>query len=89
MPVAAGVAGDERGPGRRRCRRGAGPPSCHVGPYRSATEPDLAAGRAPLEAWADAQGLARGDYVEHFVKGPVEEPDHAQWETELAYLTTA
>ena len=61
----------------------------HVGPYRSETEPDLAAGRATLEAWADAQGLTRGDYVEHYVKGPVKEPDHARWETELASLTTA
>jgi hypothetical protein len=52
-------------------------------------EPDLAGGRATLQAWADAQGLARGDYVETFVKGPVEEPDHGRWETEPAYLTTA
>ena len=88
VPVAPGVAGDER------VRAGELPAGrwatfVHVGPYRSETEPDLAAGRATLEAWADAQGLARGDYVEHYVKGPVEEPDHARWETELACLTTA
>jgi len=88
VPVAPGVAGDER------VRAGELPAGCwatvvHVGPYRSETDPDLAAGRATLEAWADAQGLARGDYVEHYVKGPVEEPDHARWETELACLTTA
>ena len=88
VPVAGGAATSACRAGRA-CRRGAGPRSCHVGPYRSETEPDLAAGRATLEAWADAQGLARGDYVEHYLKGPVAEPDHARWETELAYLTTA
>jgi effector-binding domain-containing protein len=61
----------------------------HVGPYNHATVPDLAAGRATLRAWADAQGLARLGYIEHFVKGPVEESDYTRWETELAYLTTA
>ena len=45
---------------------------------------------APSDArGVGGQGLARGDYVEHYVKGPVEEPDHTRWETELAYLTTA
>ena len=88
VPVAPGVTGDER------VRAGELPAGrwatfVHVGPYRSETDPDLAAGRATLEAWADAQGLARGDYVEHYLKGPVEEPDHARWETELASLTTA
>lgn len=88
VPVADGVTGEGR------IRAGVLPAGrwatfVHVGPYNSATEPDLAAGRATLRAWADAQGLARGDYAEHFVKGPVEEPDHARWETELAYLTTA
>ena len=88
VPVAPGIPGDER------VRSGELPAGrwatyLHVGPYRSETEPDLAAGRATLRDWADAQGLPRADYVEHFVKGPVEEPDHARWETELAYLTTA
>ena len=88
VPVAPGVSGDER------VRAGELPAGrwatfVHVGPYRSETEPDLADGRATLGAWADAQGLACADYVEHFVKGPVEEPDHTRWETELAYLITA
>ena len=88
VPVADGVTG------AGRIRAGVLPAGrwatfVHVGAYRSETERDLAAGRATLEAWADAQGLARGDYVEHYVKGPVEEPDHTRWETELAYLTTA
>ena len=88
VPVPAGVAGDGR------VKAGALPAGrwatlLHVGPYTSATEPDLAAGRARLQAWADAEGLARVGFVEHFIKGPVEEPDHTRWETELAYLTTA
>ena len=88
VPVAPGVSGDERvQAGELPAGRWA--TFVHVGPYRSETDPDLAAGRATLEAWADAQGLTRGDYVEHYVKGPVEEPDHARWETELASLTTA
>jgi len=88
VPVAPGVDGDERVQAGE-LPAGSWATSVHVGPYRSETEPDLAAGRATLEAWADAHGLARGDYVEHYLKGPVEEPDHARWETELACLTTA
>ena len=88
VPVAPGVRGDERVTARE-LPAGRWATFLHAGPYNSETEPDLAAGRATLQAWADAQGLARGEYVEHFVKGPVEEPDHTKWETELAYLTTA
>jgi effector-binding domain-containing protein len=70
----------------------------HVGPYRSATEPDLAAARARLQAWADERGLVYGRrtdrgkelpaYVERYFVGPMEEPDYSKWETELAYLIT-
>ena len=82
-----GISGDER------VRSGELPAGrwatyLHVGPYRSETEPDLAAGRATLQP-GRTPGAARADYVEHFFTGPVEEPDHARWETELAYLTTA
>ena len=88
VPVAPGVAGDDR------VQAGELPAGdwatfLHVGPYRSDTAPDLAAGHAAMRAWMDAQGLAHRDRVEHFVLGPVEEPDFTRWETELAYLTTA
>ena len=87
VPVAPGVAGDERvQAGELPAGRWA--TFLHVGPYDHATEPDLAAGRATLQAWMDAQGLAHGEYVEHFILGPVEEPDFTRWQTELAYLTT-
>jgi effector-binding domain-containing protein len=70
----------------------------HVGPYSSATTPDLSAARAALRTWMDEQDLVldgretddgstlRG-CVEHFRIGPAEEPDYSKWETELAYLT--
>jgi hypothetical protein len=88
VPVAPGVSGDER------VQAGALPAGrwatfVHVGPYRSETDPDLAAGHATLQAWMDAQELERGDYVEHFILGPAEQPDFTRWQTELAYLTTA
>ncbi len=88
VPAAPGVRGD----GRVKADAlpaGRWATYLHIGPYSHATEPDLAAGRATLRAWADAQGLTRLGYVEHFIKGPVEEPDPSRWETELAYLTTA
>jgi hypothetical protein len=88
VPVAAAVEGD----GRVKADvlpAGRWATFLHVGPYNHATEPDLAAGRATLRAWADAQGLTRLGYAEHFIRGPVEEPDYTKWETELAYLTTA
>jgi hypothetical protein len=69
----------------------------HHGAYRSEAEPDLAAARARLEGWAGARGLeldrdatargsAPGCYLERYLVGPAEEPDHSRWRTELAYL---
>jgi hypothetical protein len=68
----------------------------HIGPYRSETAPDLAAARTALEAWARERGIVyssqtdRGSAlpgcVEHYLTGPVEEPDHSKWQTELARL---
>jgi GyrI-like small molecule binding protein len=69
----------------------------HAGPYRSTTEPDLAAARATVHDWGEGRGIrwdgrgtergsALGCYVEHYLVGPVEEPDHSRWRTELAYL---
>jgi len=70
----------------------------HVGPYNSATTPDLAAARAMLDGWMDRHGIALdrratdrgvvlGGCVERYLTGPVQEPDHSRWQTELAYLT--
>ena len=87
VPVADGVQG-EGGVRAGSLPAGRWATFLHVGPYNSATERDLAAGRATLQAWVDAEGLVRTDYVEHFITGPVEQPDHMRWETELAYLTT-
>ena len=58
----------------------------HVGPYRSDTQPDLAVARAVLQDWAEREGLTVSGYLEHYRIGPVEEPDYAKWETELAFL---
>ena len=58
----------------------------HVGPYRSETQPDLAVARAALQDWAEREGLTVSGYLEHYRIGPVEEPDYAKWETELAFL---
>lgn len=85
VPVGAGVPGDER------VRAGVLPPGryatlLHVGPYSSKTAPDLKAAHAALRDWADKQGVALAGCVEHYRIGPVEEPDHSKWETELAYL---
>ena len=88
VPVAPGVSGDERvQAGELPAGRWA--TFLHVGPYSHATEPDLAAGHATLQAWMDAQGLTRAGHVEHYMTGPNEEPDFTRWQTELAYLTTA
>jgi hypothetical protein len=58
----------------------------HVGPYRHETEPDLAAARASLQAWAEDHGLNPTAYSEQYRIGPVEERDWTKWETELAFL---
>jgi effector-binding domain-containing protein len=69
----------------------------HHGAYRSESEPDLAAARARVEGWAADRGLeldrratdrgrALGCYLERYLVGPNEEPDHSRWRTELAYL---
>jgi len=71
----------------------------HLGPYRHATEPDLAAARVALQDWARKEGLvldsrptdrgwAWGAYVEQYLVGPVDEPDYSKWETELMYLVS-
>jgi hypothetical protein len=97
-PVAAGVAGDER------VHANALPVGryltlLHAGPYRHATEPDLAAARAAMQDWAKQQrvgldsrktdrGSAWGCYVENYLVGPVDEPDYSNWKTELMYLAS-
>lgn len=100
LEVAVPVAGDVPGEAGVRADRlpaGRYATLLHVGPYRSTTEPDLAAARATLQAWAEREGLAlarrdteRGSalraYAERYLTGPVDEPDHAKWQTELAYL---
>jgi hypothetical protein len=69
----------------------------HHGAYRSASEPDLAAARARVEGWAGERGLeldrratergsAPGCYLERYLVGPDEEPDHSRRRTELAHL---
>ena len=68
----------------------------HVGPYRSETQPDLAAARKRLISWAADQGIVysretdRGATLpcclERYLVGPIEEPDFSKWETEFAYL---
>src|SRR5262249_27052238 len=58
----------------------------HIGPYRSESEPDLAVARAELLDWATREGLSVTGYHEHYRVGPVEDPDHTKWETELAVL---
>jgi effector-binding domain-containing protein len=68
----------------------------HVGPYRSETATDLGDARDALLRYADERGIvysratARGAAlpcaVEQLRIGPVDTPDHATWETELAYL---
>ncbi|HYM58994.1 MAG TPA: GyrI-like domain-containing protein [Solirubrobacteraceae bacterium] len=98
VPVVGGVEGDERVlaevlPAGRYVT------FLHAGPYRSTTEPDLAAARAMVQDWAVQQGIPwdrwdtdRGSafrcYVEHYHVGPVEETDYSKWETELAYLVS-
>jgi hypothetical protein len=58
----------------------------HVGPYRSETQPDLAVARAALQEWTERAGLSVTGYLEHYRIGPVENPDHRKWETELAFM---
>jgi effector-binding domain-containing protein len=99
FPVGAGVSGDER-VRADALPAGAWATCLHVGPYTSATEPDLGDARATLRAWLDEEGIQvdmqqtdngaefRG-YVEHYHIGPVEETDYSKWETEVACLTTA
>jgi hypothetical protein len=97
VPVAPGVSGDNR------VRTGTLPAGSwatlvHIGPYNSTTTPDLGAARVALREWMDERGLSMASRetdgptvlhgcVEHYRIGPVEEPDYARWETELAYLT--
>jgi GyrI-like small molecule binding domain len=96
VPVADDVSGDER------VQADALPAGryvtlLHAGPYRHATEPDLAAARVAMQDWAMRQGVvldsratdrgsAWGSYVESYLIGPVDEPDYSKWETELMYL---
>jgi effector-binding domain-containing protein len=99
FPVGAGVSGNER-VRADALPAGAWATYLHVGPYNSASEPDLGDARATLRTWIDEQGIQvdiqqtdngselRG-CVEHYRIGPVEETDHSKWETEVAYLTTA
>jgi effector-binding domain-containing protein len=64
----------------------------HVGPYRSQTEPDLAAARERLVTWAEERGVVYRDgstlhcVLEHYVVGPVDDPDFSNWVTVFAYL---
>ena len=70
----------------------------HRGPYTNATEPDLAAAHATVRAWVAEHDLplakdkSAGDQtalsgcIEQYRIGPVDEPDYARWETEVAYL---
>ena len=71
----------------------------HVGPYRHATEPDLAAASVAMQEWARRQGAVldsrmtdRGAawdcYVERYLIGPIDEPDYSKCETELMYLAS-
>jgi hypothetical protein len=98
VPVADDVSGDER------VQADALPAGryvafLHAGPYRHATEPDLAAARVAMQDWAMRQGVvldsrttdrgsAWGSYVERYLIGPVDEPDYSKWETELMYLAS-
>jgi hypothetical protein len=98
VPVASGVQADE-GVQTDVLPAGRYVTFLHAGPYRSTTEPDLAAARARVHSWAERQGIlwdrwdtGRGSafrcYVEHYYVGPVDEPDYSKWETELAYLVS-
>ena len=58
----------------------------HRGPYTHATEPDLEAAHATVRAWAAERDLRLMDCTEQYRIGPVEEPEYARWETEVAYL---
>ena len=99
LEVGVPVSGDAEGDGR--VRAGALPAGryltlIHVGPYRSKQLPDLAVARARLMSWAAEHGIVysretdRGSALacclEHYLVGPVDEPDFTKWETEFAYL---
>ena len=68
----------------------------HVGPYRSATETDIADAREALMRFAADRAIAvshpseRGATLpcalDQFHVGPVDTPDFTKWETEFAYL---
>jgi AraC family transcriptional regulator len=54
----------------------------HVGPYEKLEETWKA-----LEAWLDESDHERADLCwEYYLSNPVEEPDPAQWKTELYWL---
>jgi GyrI-like small molecule binding domain len=69
----------------------------HRGPYSHATEPDLAAAHATVRAWAADHDrsvakeesardeTALSGCIEQYRIGPVEEPDYARRDTEVAY----
>ena len=60
----------------------------HRGPYTHASEPGLQDAHATVRAWAEERGIAltEGGCTEQYLVGPVDEPDYARWETEIAYL---
>ena len=58
----------------------------HRGPYTHASEPGLQVAHATVRAWAEERGIALGGCTEQYLVGPVDEPDYARWETEIAYL---
>jgi hypothetical protein len=97
-PVADGVSGDERVQGDA-LPAGRYVTFLHVGPYRHATEPDLAAARAAMQDWAKNRGIVLnsrktdhgsswGSCVERYLIGPVDDPDYSKWQTELMYLAS-
>jgi hypothetical protein len=46
------------------------------------------AGRPSVSRRPTDRGSAIGCYLERYLIGPNEEPDHSRWQTELAYLVT-
>jgi effector-binding domain-containing protein len=101
LELEVGAPVDGKAEGDERVRAGALPAGryltlLHVGPYRHETQPDLATARERLVGWAAQQGIVysresdRGSMlpccVEHYILGPVEEPDFTKWQTEFAYL---
>jgi len=92
VPVAAPVTGSERvQPGVLPAGRYA--VLRHTGPYDG-----LIAANAALQQWATEHGIefdardtpdgqAWRSRVEHYLTNPAEEPDQANWQTDVAYLT--